>query len=281
MAGEPIGMLPSSWSNDPLGVEANPVSAEEQQRRRWFWGNAKPPTQRELEWIESFGKYMDYDPSLGKLSARLSLEVASLRQATQVIVYHHYLHRGRTMAQLPYWIRLDQTRVGVVLFAYPRLSVPLFGIQPMNLLELARLWISPTVQGLEVVSKDGRHHALSVASCALAEALRKIRYDWYAKYPGLPDVDAVVSWADTLHHEGTIYRATNFQEMGASGGSMHGKRRRPNGGRDKLNPDYRNIKTLFLYRFAKRLSTKEKSRFCGQAADLQARQIELWPSSPD
>jgi hypothetical protein len=281
MAGEPTGTLPSSWSKDLLGVEGKPVSAVEQQHRGWFWGNAKPPRQEELEWIESFGKYMDYDPTLGKLSARLSLEVANLRQATQIIVYHHYLHRGRTMAQLPYWIRLDHTRIGVMLFAYPRLSVPLFGIQPMNLLELARLWISPTVQGLEVVSKDGRHHALSVASCALAEALRRIRYDWYLKYPDLPDVDAVVSWADTLHHEGTIYRAANFRLMGESGGSLHGKRRRPNGGRDQLNPDYRNIKTLFLFRYPKRLSTKEKGRSRGQASPLQGRQIDLWASSPD
>ncbi len=40
-----------------------------------------------------------------KLRDRVGLRIANLKQATEVIVRNHYLHRGRTMAQLPYWIR--------------------------------------------------------------------------------------------------------------------------------------------------------------------------------
>ncbi len=209
------------------------------------------------------------------MSQRVSLEVANLRQATQVIVYHHYLHRGRTMAQLAYWILVDQVPVGVLLYAYPRLSVPLFGIQPMNLLELARLWISPTVQGQTTVASDGSHHAASVASCAVAKSIRMVRFGWHRRYPGLPDIDAIVSWADTAHHEGTLYRAANFQEMGRSGGSLHGNRKRDSGGRDQLNPDYENIKTLFLYRYPKRLTEHQKRHALLAASRSTPVQLEL------
>ena len=240
-----------------------PISGDQGVSER-FWGNAKPPTSREMEWLKSFGTYVGFDPSRGKLNGRVSLETANLRQATQVIVYHHYLHRGRTMAQFPYWILLDGFPVGVVLFAYPRLSVPLFEIAPMNLLELARMWISPSVQGFNVLDSEGRSHVVSVASCAMGKALRSVRLDWYRKYPHLPDIDAIISWSDTVHHEGTVYRAANFKEMGEGGGTMHGNRQRPGGGRDQLNPDYENIKTVFLYRFPKRLTEKQKAQALGK-----------------
>ena len=60
-----------------------------------FWGSAKPPTTDELAWIKSFGHYPDFAPNQGKLSKRLTLHVANLKEATRIIVYHHYLHRGR------------------------------------------------------------------------------------------------------------------------------------------------------------------------------------------
>lgn len=226
--------------------------------RQTFWGNAAPPTAAELAWITSFGQYPDFDPMKGKLSARLTLMPADLREATRIIVYYHYLHRGRTMAQLPYWIMVDAVPVGVMLFALPRLSATLYGIRPMNLLELARLWISPEVQGLSVADSSGKSHSLPVATAALGKALRVVRQDWYRKYPKLPDVYAIISWADTVHHEGVIYRAANFELMGQGGGSLHGNRRRNNGGRDQTNPDYKHVKSVFLYRFRQSLSAAQK-----------------------
>ena len=236
-----------------------------------FWGNAKPPTTNELAWIKSFGHYPDFAPNHGKLSKRLTLQVANLKQATRVIVYHHYLHRGRTMAQLAYWILIDDVQVGVILFSLPRLSVPLDGIPPMNVLELARLWLSPDVQGHHVQDSQGEQHAVSTATCAVGKALRAIRRDWCRRYPSMPDIYAVVSWADTVHHEGTIYRAANFVETGSSGGNMHGNRRRANGGRDQWNLDYAHVKTRFLYKYPAPLTDRQKEQRLERATAKQLR----------
>lgn len=175
-----------------------------------------------------------------------------------MIVQNHYLHRGRTMAQIAYWVTLDDKPVGVLLFAYPRLSVTYQGYGPMELVELARMWIDPSVQGSRVVDSRGSDHAFSVASCAVGKSLKRIRQDWFGKYPHLSLIRAVVSWADQVHHEGTIYRASNFREVGVSGGSLHGKAHRPNGGHDQLNPDYLHLKTAFLYEFPRSVSAREK-----------------------
>lgn len=202
------------------------------------------------------------------LRARLDVAVADLKEATQVIVQNHYLHRGRTMAQMPYWVHLDSRRVGVILYAYPRMSAKYHGYAPMNLVELARMWLHPAVQGLRIVDSHDREHAFTVATCAVGKSLRRIRADWHGKYPHLPDVLAVVSWADQEHHEGTIYRAANFREVGTSGGSLHGNTLRPNGGHDQLNPDYLHLKTAFLYEYARPLSRTPNS-----VAELAWRQV--------
>lgn len=199
-------------------------------------------------------------PSAERLANRVSLEIANLKEATRAIIRYHYLHRGRTMAQLPYWILLDSRRVGVLLFALPRLSVPFCDYGPMNLLELARMYLVPRVQEIMTVDSQGRQHAFAVASCAVGKALRQCRQDWFLRYPHLPDIHAVVSWADTAHHEGVVYRATNFREVGVSGGSFHGNTRRPNGGRDQLNPDYLHVKRAFLYEYRRPLSPTQKAR---------------------
>jgi hypothetical protein len=195
-----------------------------------------------------------------RLRDRVTLQVADLKEATSVIVQNHYLHRGRTMGQMPYWIFLDEDRAGVLLYAYPRMSVRFHGYDPMNLLELARMWLDPAVQGMRVIDSSGQEHAFSVATCAVGKSLRRIRQDWHGKYPHLPDVLAVVSWADQEHHEGTIYRAANFSEVGTSGGSLHGSTYRRNGGHDQLNPDYLHLKTAFLYEFRRRLPEAEKAQ---------------------
>lgn len=194
-----------------------------------------------------------------KLRERVALQVANLKEATAVIVQNHYLHRGRTMAQMPYWINFDGDRKGVLLFSLPRLSVEYQGHGPMCLIELARMWIDPDVQGQRVTDSSGREHSLAIATCAIGASLRQIRQDWHGKYPHLPMIEACVSWADDEHHEGTIYRAANFEEVGKSGGSMHGNAQRPNGGRDQMNPDYQHVKTAFIFRFPRALSASQKA----------------------
>lgn len=255
---------------------AHDVVYPENTKKGWF--NYNPPNASELEWIGNFGEYPDFDPNAGKLTDRLTLEVANLKEATRIIVVYHYLHRGRTMAQLPYWIMIDGVPVGVILFAYPRISVPLFDVPPLSMLELARLWVHPDVQD-QTVKNAGDHHALSVASCAIGKAVKRLQADWYRKYPKSADINAVVSWADDEHHEGTVYKATNFEAKKKSGGSLHGSRKRNNGGNDQLNADYLNIKTLWWKPYKKPLSEHQKRHIdldIGKEKSLNGSQLTLF-----
>jgi hypothetical protein len=262
-------------SDVPL-IQSPLISLQEMENIDSFlnWGNYKPPTKAEWDWIKLFGKYPDFDPSLGRMSERVTIEVADLKLATRIIICNHYLHRGRTMAQLPYWIKVDNISVGVVLYSYPRLSQPLYGIRPLNLLELARMWISPDVQGQAIVDSSGKQHAVSIASNAISKTVKYIRQDWVIKYPKLPDIYAIISWSDNVHHEGTIYKASNFVSMGQSGGSLHGSRRRSNGGRDQLNPDYEHTKTVWLYKYSKQINRSTGIEVTD--SDKDADQIELF-----
>ena len=250
----------------------------EDTKKGWF--NYNPPDDSEKEEIKKFGHYPDFDPDDGKLSKRLTLEVAETKEATRIVVVYHYLHRGRTMAQLHYWILIDGIKVGVISFAYPRLSSDINGIRPMNILELARLWISPDVQDKKFKhSTKNNHHAVSVASCAIGKALKRIQLDWYKKYflakggIGGKDVEvfAVVSWADNMHHEGIVYKASNFrEEKKDSGGKFHGKRKKRDGTYDLTNhADYLNEKTMYWYPF------KNKGLEGKGLSDSQKRQARI------
>ena len=218
--------------------------------RTRLWKPYNIPDHMQLEWIENFGRLQKFDQLKGKLSKRLTLEIAPLKESNLVIIHHHYLHRSRTMSQLSYWICIDEIPVGVLLYSLPRINVPVDGIEPMKLLELARLWIHPSVQNLSYEDGNGKSHSLPVASCGMGKSLRRIRKDWKEKYPSLPEVDAIVSWSDDVRHKGTIYKSSNFKETGKSGGNLHGTgTKRKDGGYYRLNKDFRHIKTRFLYKF--------------------------------
>ena len=190
-----------------------------------------------------------YFQSKGKLSKRLTIDIAPLKESNLVIIHHHYLHRSRTMGQLSYWICIDEIPVGVILYSLPRINVPIDGIEPMKLLELARLWIHPSVQNLSYEDRNGKSHSLSVASCAMGKSMRRIRKDWYMKYPNLPKIDAVISWSDDKRHKGTIYKSSNFKVTGKSGGNSHGNGKRKDSGNYLPHKDFKNVKTRFLYTY--------------------------------
>ncbi len=202
-----------------------------------------------MEWIENFGQLQNFDATNEKLSKRLTLEIADLKESSKIIKRHHYLHRGRTMSQLPYWICIDGEKVGVLLYSLPRVSNPIDGIEPMKLLELARLWINPSVQNLTYEDRNGKSHSLPVASCAMGKSIKRVRNDWEMKYPNLPGIDAIVSWCDDTRHEGTIYKSSNFKVTGKSGGNSHGAGKRKVSGNYIPRKDFKNVKTRFLYRF--------------------------------
>ena len=185
---------------------------------RWETGYAD--AHRRVAMEQALTRWRSYAPSMKprSLRQRIRLEIANLAEATEVIERHHYLGWGRTMAQLPYWIYLDGGRVGVVLFSLPRIGKPLYGTEPMRLLELARVWITPTVQHRQVWDSTRRSHTLPIASAGIGAALRAVRQDWYGKYPHLPIIEAAIAWADTTRHPGTTYKALNFEHMDTTQG---------------------------------------------------------------
>ena len=134
------------------------------------------------------------------------------------------------MAQLPYWICIDGKQIGVLLFSLPRISVPVDGVEPMKLLELARIWIHPSLQNLYFEDRNGKKHSLCIVSCAVGKSLKRVKKDWYMKYPTLPEIDAIISWSDDKLHKGTIYKASNFKMTGKSGGNTHGSGKRKDSG---------------------------------------------------
>ena len=217
--------------------------------RTRFWKPYNIPSETELEWIDNFGQFQNFDATKSKLSKRLSLRLANLKESSLIIIHHHYLHRTRTMSQLSYWICIDDIPVGVLLYSMPRVNVPIDGIEPMKLLELARLWIHPSVQNLSYEDRNGKSHSLSVASCAMGKSLRRIKKDWYMKYPNLPKIDAVISWSDDKRHKGTIYKSSDFKVTGKSGGNSHGAGKRKDSGNYLPHKDFKNVKTRFLYKF--------------------------------
>ena len=217
--------------------------------RTKFWSPYNIPDHIQLEWIDNFGRLETFDPSKGKLSKRLTLKIADLKESNLVIIKHHYLHRSRTMSQLSYWICIDEIQVGVISYSLPRISNPVDGIEPMKLLELARLWIHPSVQNLTYEDRNGKSHSLSVASCAMGKSIKRVKTDWYMKYPNLPKIDAIISWSDDKRHKGTIYKSSNFKVTGKSGGNSHGNGKRKDSGNYIPHKDFKNVKTRFLYKF--------------------------------
>ena len=215
-----------------------------------YWKPYNIPTESKLKWIKNFGQLPKYfSPTMGKLSLRLTLEIADLKDSNLIIIHHHYLHRSRTMGQLPYWICIDKVRDGVMSYSLPRVSNPIDGIEPMKLLELARLWIHPSVQNLTTEDRSGKTHSLSVASCAMGKSIKRVQEDWYIKYPNLPKIDAVIYWSDDRRHKGTICKSSNFKITGKSGGNSHGAGKRKDSENQIHHKEYKNVKTRFLYRF--------------------------------
>lgn len=84
-------------------------------------------------------------------------------------------------------------------FPVPELGVSAFGLNrddQEGLFELSRLCISPDIQKEEY----------NITSWFVSRCIRKFRKD--------ADVRAILSYADSAHHTGTIYRACNFKYYG-------------------------------------------------------------------
>jgi hypothetical protein len=81
----------------------------------------------------------------------------------------------------------------------PEIAVGAFGLQrdeQEGLFELSRLCIEPNTQSCEY----------NITSWFVSRAIRQLRKD--------TEVKAIISYADSNHHTGTIYRACNFKYAG-------------------------------------------------------------------
>ena len=184
---------------------------------------------------------------------RISIERAPIGWAQEVVTRHHYLHRPVHPLALPfaYAIRLDGQVVGTIIMAavhFTRLR-GLFGYPGLptkwQVLQVARVWITPEVQGQTVTDSRGRTHTMPIASRALALMLRRVQRDWLEHHPPrFPDrpyhIRLVLAYADTGQgHEGTIYKAANFKFWGITRNNRrrHGTRGSSSG----------TVKLLYVY----------------------------------
>jgi len=115
--------------------------------------------------------------------------------ANTIAMRHHYLHRKRAGKCVCYAVLLCGIFEGILIFAWPPVSHPMFGYAPGKIVELARVWFE--------------HNPKNLGSCAIRKALRKLPEDW-------PGTKAVVSWCDLSRFDGAIYKATGFEYMGKS-----------------------------------------------------------------
>ncbi|MFM8792121.1 MAG: hypothetical protein ACKOFX_06505 [Solirubrobacterales bacterium] len=147
----------------------------------------------------------------------------------------------------------------------------------MELLELARLWIHASAQEQVRIDRSGLVHAPCIASASISKSLRRIRADWHGKYPHLPEIQAVVSWADTTLHRGTVYKAANFTCVGGAGGGKRG--RTSNGGARFFHADYAREKIAFIYPFKRGMNDREKASAVTAWDDIRPRRRRRAPAA--
>lgn len=159
--------------------------------------------------------------TLLSLKQRIQLIEKPSSWLNEMATQHHYMHRPVHRRSVPFgWgvvfdgneFQADGAPSGLIMFAsihFTRLAGE-FGYDGLptkwQVLSLSRLWL---------------HDALprNSETCVIAKALRMVQRRWLEVHPPrfLNDpyhVRKIISYADTRHHVGTIYRAANFRESG-------------------------------------------------------------------
>jgi len=126
--------------------------------------------------------------------------------------FHYLRHESKDFKVSPYSYGLYRNSVtdvlhiggclGVCIFTglpVPEIAVGAFGLQrheQEGLYELSRLCVHPDIQKEEY----------NITSWFVSRCIKKFRKD--------TEVKAILSYADSSHHSGIIYRATNFKYYG-------------------------------------------------------------------
>lgn len=113
---------------------------------------------------------------------------------------HHYMHRSvQSISESFILVSPDEEIRGVLMFGTPNSAAamsPFFPGQRVKVAELKRMWLDDSVP------RNGE-------SFFMWSAMRQL-----GASPALEGVEAVISYADPLYHEGTVYRAANFTYCG-------------------------------------------------------------------
>jgi hypothetical protein len=170
------------------------------------------------------------------LRQRITLEVVGRDWLNSMAKAHHYMHRPVHQRAMPFgWaIRFDGELYqpdgkpsGFIMFAsihYTRLRGE-FGYAGLptkwQVLSLSRLWLHDSLpRNSETV--------------VIAKALKLVQSRWLEVHPPVNwsepyQVRKVISYSDTRYHQGTIYRAANFREIGRTVSASRHKNTRGEG----------------------------------------------------
>lgn len=172
-------------------------------------------------------------PTSSKLKNRVQIQKVELKQVRKILENYHYLHRVRTGRQINYAVLIDGVVDGVITYAYPMMSASIENVPSDEVLEFARLYLHSNIP-----------HS---ASCAIGKSLQRIKKDWMTLFPDAKTVKLIVSWSDTTRHQGTIYKAANFQWLRRSPGATHGNAATSKRGKRDKHDDYKNDKDCWIY----------------------------------
>jgi hypothetical protein len=168
----------------------------------------------------------------GVSKADVSVLLMGGKVANRFALRHHYLHRRRAGKCVCYGVLWKKRFEGILIFAWPPVSHPMFGYKPGRIVELARVWFE--------------HNPKNIGSCAIRLALRRIQTDW-------PGTEAIISWCDRTRFDGALYKATGFQFMGKSRvRAREASAAKYSGGREgrEVQPDRFTQKDIYLIRLA-------------------------------
>lgn len=182
---------------------------------------------------------------------RVQVDRCNIAWAQELVTTYHYLHRPVHPRACPfaYRVSVDGGAAGVIIMATPHFTRQrnLFGYDGLptkwQTLVVARVWLDPVVQ-----QPQSNGHASNVASCALAKMLRRVQADWLdhhpPRFPTEPHhIRLVLAYADTgVGHEGTIYRAANFESWGQT--------RNAKGRHSTRGDTTGTVKRLYVYRLS-------------------------------
>lgn len=152
------------------------------------------------------------------------------KEANLLCEKNHYLHRRRVGKLVAFGVWYLGDFIGVLLFARAMVCSPMYGYQPKEIVELARVWFSSNPKNL--------------GSCAIRKALTALPAAW-------PGTRAVISWCDRTKFDGALYKATGFAFMGQSRiRSIEPSAKTYGGGRPdrKVHSDRVNLKDIYLLR---------------------------------